>query len=156
VRSGKTGLKIYGCSHWTVLPDIRLQTSSRNKSGRSASHQTGRDSAFCAGTTIRMLFSCKNRSREAPRNEDFLTLWKDAEVIWEKFKSDETPKFDVLGLVGHTHTAAPELLENAVVRDGLADERVRARHSDVILGARPEASQRRGTAVHTVRLLVHL
>ncbi|PYV74012.1 MAG: hypothetical protein DMG97_09805 [Acidobacteria bacterium] len=36
---------------------------------------------------------------------------------------------DVLGLVNHTHPATAELLDDAVMRDGLAD------HADAMLGA---------------------
>ena len=40
----------------------------------------------------------------------------------------------VLGLVDHTHTAAAEFLDDAVVRNGLADERVGGWHVEHILG----------------------
>ena len=39
-------------------------------------------------------------------------------------------------LVNHTHSAATELLDNAVVRDSLADERLKIRHLALILGCR--------------------
>jgi hypothetical protein len=45
------------------------------------------------------------------------------------------------GAVHHIHPAT-QLLDDAVVRDGLSDERAWARHSDVVLGALAEASQR--------------
>jgi len=41
----------------------------------------------------------------------------------EKLQRDETTEFSVLGLVDHTHPAAAQLLDNAVVRDGLTDHR---------------------------------
>jgi len=34
---------------------------------------------------------------------------------------DKTPKLDILSLIDHTHPSAAELLDDAVVRDGLAD-----------------------------------
>lgn len=40
----------------------------------------------------------------------------------------------VLRLVHHTRIPATEFLENAVMRDGLADERVGAWHVEHILG----------------------
>ncbi len=45
-------------------------------------------------------------------------------VIGQEFQSDETVQAGVFGLVDHTHAAAAELFDNAVVRDGLADHRV--------------------------------
>ncbi len=43
-------------------------------------------------------------------------------VIGQELESDETAKFHVFGFVDHTHTAAAKLLDNAVVRNGLADQ----------------------------------
>ena len=40
----------------------------------------------------------------------------------------------VFGLVDHTHPAPAQLLDDAVMGDGLADERVGVRHSGAILG----------------------
>jgi hypothetical protein len=40
-------------------------------------------------------------------------------VFWEKFESDEAAKLGILGRVDHTHPTATELLNDAVVRDGL-------------------------------------
>lgn len=42
-------------------------------------------------------------------------------IFGQEFQSDESTKFGVLSLVHHTHTAAAQLLDNAVVRDGLTD-----------------------------------
>ncbi len=39
----------------------------------------------------------------------------------------------VFGLVDHTHPAAAQLLDDAIVRDGLADQRIGPRHSAAIL-----------------------
>ena len=39
----------------------------------------------------------------------------------QKFECDETVQAGVLGLVNHTHAATAQLLENAVVRNSLAD-----------------------------------
>src|ERR1700730_8694914 len=41
--------------------------------------------------------------------------------IRQKLQGDESAQVYVLGLVDHAHAAAPELLDDAVVRDGLAD-----------------------------------
>jgi hypothetical protein len=40
----------------------------------------------------------------------------------KKFQGDEAPEFGVLGFVDPTHAAAAKLLDDAVVRDGLADQ----------------------------------
>src|SRR5207253_3163435 len=39
----------------------------------------------------------------------------------QKLEGNEAMQPRVLGFIHHTHTAAPELLDDAVVRDGLAD-----------------------------------
>jgi hypothetical protein len=41
--------------------------------------------------------------------------------VWQEFKGDKSAEFGVLSLVDHPHAAAAEFLDNAVVRDGLAD-----------------------------------
>ena len=43
------------------------------------------------------------------------------DFIGQELQSDEAAELDVLSLVDHTHPAAAELLDDAVVRDGLAD-----------------------------------
>ena len=40
----------------------------------------------------------------------------------QKLEGNEAMQPRVLGFIHHTHTAAPELLDDAVVRDGLADQ----------------------------------
>jgi len=46
------------------------------------------------------------------------------EFFREEFQGDGALELGVLGLVHHAHAAPAELLQNAVVRDGLADHRV--------------------------------
>ena len=41
--------------------------------------------------------------------------------VGQELQRNETAEVGVLGLVDHTHAAAAELLDDAVVRDGLAD-----------------------------------
>ena len=43
-------------------------------------------------------------------------------VIRQKLQRDEAVQAGILSLVHHTHTAAAQLLDDAVVRNGLADE----------------------------------
>src|SRR5713226_5366407 len=43
------------------------------------------------------------------------------DVIGQKLQGDKPVQGHVLGLVDHTHPATTQLVEDAVVRDGLAD-----------------------------------
>ena len=43
------------------------------------------------------------------------------DFVRQELQGDEAMEASVLGLVNHTHPAAAELLDDAVVRDGLAD-----------------------------------
>jgi len=43
------------------------------------------------------------------------------DVFWEKLESNESMKPCVLSFVDDTHPAASQLLDDAVVRDGLTD-----------------------------------
>jgi len=49
-------------------------------------------------------------------------------VIGQELEGHKPAEFDILSLVYDTHTAATELFEDAVVRDGAADQRLRIRH----------------------------
>src|SRR5437762_3536536 len=52
--------------------------------------------------------------------ETFQSLRITGNVVGQELQGDEAAKLSVLGLVDHTHPAAAELLDNAVVRNGLA------------------------------------
>ena len=52
-------------------------------------------------------------------------MWVLCEVGRQELESDETVQADVLGLVDDTHAATAELLDDAIVRDGLADHEYR-------------------------------
>jgi hypothetical protein len=43
------------------------------------------------------------------------------EFIGQKFQGDKAAKLGVLSFIDNTHSAATELLDDAVVRNGLAD-----------------------------------
>jgi hypothetical protein len=43
------------------------------------------------------------------------------QFVGQEFKGDETAQFGVLSLVDHSHAAATEFFDNAVVRGGWAD-----------------------------------
>jgi len=53
--------------------------------------------------------------------EAFESLWILGDVVGKEFESDEAAEGDVFGFVDHTHSATAQLLEDAVVRYGLAD-----------------------------------
>ena len=46
-------------------------------------------------------------------------VWR--EPVRKEFQGDEAVELGVLGLVDHSHAAATEFFEDAVVRDGLAN-----------------------------------
>jgi hypothetical protein len=47
------------------------------------------------------------------------------QILGQKFQGDKTTEVGILGLVHHTHAAAAQLLNDAVMRNGLAEQRVR-------------------------------
>ena len=55
-------------------------------------------------------------------------------IFRQEFESNETVESGIFGFVDNTHATATELLHNAVMGDGLADERVGAGHVVHILG----------------------
>src|SRR5215831_5370288 len=68
-------------------------------------------------------------------------------VVGQEFERDETAQSRVLSLIDNTHSAPAEFLQDAVMRNGLADKRLGVRHLPSILGCRAEASQRTRTLV---------
>jgi hypothetical protein len=62
----------------------------------------------------------------------------------EKFKGNETSETNVLRFIDDTHSTT-EFLDDAVMRDRLADERVGNHHSVGIIWLRHEVSQRSET-----------
>ena len=78
-------------------------------------------------------FSAEAAARFAPKALQRLQVFR--HVFRKELQGDVATEAQVLGFVDHTHATAAELLEDAVVGDGLADECVRARHSAAILGA---------------------
>src|SRR5262245_47977127 len=55
-------------------------------------------------------------------------------IVGQKFERDETVQPRVLSLINDTHPAATEFLDDAVMRDGLADEGLRFRHLASMVG----------------------
>ncbi len=51
-----------------------------------------------------------------------------SEIVGKKFESDKTAEARVFGFVDDAHSTAAEFIDDAVVRDGLADQGGRLRH----------------------------
>jgi hypothetical protein len=69
------------------------------------------------------MVECRGGSCFPP--EAFERLWVAGYICGEKLQRDETAKLSVLGLIHHTHSAAAQLLNDAVMRDGLTEQRER-------------------------------
>jgi hypothetical protein len=68
--------------------------------------------------------------------EAFQRLRVLGEVLRKEFQRDETAKVGVLGFVHHAHAATAKLLDDAVMRNCLANERVTLTHGAAILECR--------------------
>src|SRR5258708_38268000 len=55
-------------------------------------------------------------------------------VVASELKRYKAPQLGVFGFVNHTHTAATELFDNAVMRDGLTEQMARAPASVEMVG----------------------
>ena len=64
--------------------------------------------------------TCGCRTRLPPTA--FERLRVAGEFIRQKLQSDKASEFNVLGLIDDTHPATAQFLDDAVVRDDLADE----------------------------------
>ena len=73
---------------------------------------------FVDGANIRMIESGRRTRLPA---KAFQCLRVSRQLLGQEFERDEAAKLGVLRLVDHTHPAATKLVDNAVVRDGLAD-----------------------------------
>src|SRR5262249_14194439 len=76
----------------------------------------------------------------APESRQSLRITCD--LVGEEFEGDKAVQADVFGFVHDSHPAAAEFLENAVMRNGLADERLGLRHLASMLALRRKVSQR--------------
>src|SRR6266576_4427081 len=57
--------------------------------------------------------------------ETFQSLRITGNVVGQELQGDEAAKLGVLGLVDHTHSAAAQFLQDAIVRNGLAQQEKR-------------------------------
>src|SRR5208282_5754444 len=73
---------------------------------------------FMDGTDIGMIEG-RRRLRLALEAGQGLAIFDN--VIGQKLQGDKAVEGDVLGLVNHSHSAASEFLDDAVMRDGLSD-----------------------------------
>ena len=65
------------------------------------------------------MIQCRGRLGFALKAAEGLRIF--GYVIGQELESHKATEFDVLSLIDHTHAATTELLDDAVVRDGLAD-----------------------------------
>jgi hypothetical protein len=76
----------------------------------------------------------QRRSGTRLTTETFDRLWVSGKFLGEKFYSYESPKICVFRLIYNTHSTAPEVFQDAVMRESLADKRLAAGHVERILG----------------------
>src|SRR5438445_7794577 len=74
------------------------------------------------------------------------------DVIGKKFESNETAETGVLGLINHSHSAAAELFDHLVMRDGLADHVRLGESLAAILGRMGEEVNAETTTCSTRRV----
>ena len=74
---------------------------------------------FVNGADVGMV-QCRGRASLTAETFEGLRVF--GKVIRKEFQGNETSEFRVLGLINHTHAAAAQLLDNAVMRDQLARE----------------------------------
>jgi hypothetical protein len=72
---------------------------------------------FVNGADIGMI---QRRSGASFAQEALIDLLILGDVLGEEFEGDKAAQRGVLGLVNHTHAAATQLLQNAVMGNGLA------------------------------------
>src|SRR5712692_4176560 len=70
------------------------------------------------------MVECRCGTGFTPETFQCLRVLRD--ILGKELESYEATKVGVFGLVDHAHTAAAELFDDAVVRDGLADQCCRA------------------------------
>src|SRR5437870_11367639 len=70
------------------------------------------------GADVRMIQAGSGLRLAAEAAEQMLI---GGDVIGKKFESNETAETGVLGLINHSHSAAAELFDHLVMRDGLAN-----------------------------------
>ena len=63
------------------------------------------------------------------------------QIVRKKLEGDRATELEILGPVDHTHPATAQLLDDAVVRDGLTDHADRSVPGATMLGAIQRASQ---------------
>src|ERR1700719_2073518 len=78
---------------------------------------------FVDGTDVVMIQGRRGTSFPA---ETFERLRVSGNIFRQELQGDEATKLRVLGLVNHTHPTTAQLLDDAVVRDGLSDHSVDA------------------------------
>jgi len=82
----------------------------------------------------------RSRLRLALETGESLCVFGD--FVRQELQGDKAAQLYILSLINHTHAATADFLDDAVVRNGLPDERVGTNHSAAILGCESWASQR--------------
>ncbi len=70
---------------------------------------------------VQMLGWFRAEAARASRPKAFECLRFLCDIVGKEFQRDEAAELGVLSLIDNTHAAATELLDDAVVRDGLAE-----------------------------------
>jgi hypothetical protein len=91
-------------------------------------------------TDVRMI---KRRSGAGFAPETLQGLRILGDIVRQEFERHEAPELSVFRLVNHTHPATAQLLDDAVVRDGLTDQLKRTFTLGRNLRVDAPASQRR-------------
>src|SRR5208283_2861410 len=58
-------------------------------------------------------------------SESFECLWVMGDIFGQEFQSDEASQVRVFSFIDDTHPATAELVDDAVMRDGLSDQLIR-------------------------------
>src|SRR5262245_28228641 len=109
----------------TAIPRCRADVPQCGISGRSIQILHGDECLpmlvinFVDGADVGMI---QSRSGFGFTAESLKSLRIVGNLLRQEFQRDEAVKTDVLRLVDHTHPAAAEFFEDAVMRDGLADK----------------------------------
>ena len=89
----------------------------------------------------------RRSTRLAPKAFESLRVL--GKFVRKKFQGNEAPELGVFGLIDHTHAAAAELFDDAVVRDGLAD------HVQILWREAMQVNESRAVAVaQTVAVVI--
>ena len=105
------------------------------------------------GADIRVI-ERRRSARFAAESLDRLRVLRN--VVGEKFQGDASAQPGVLGLVDHSHSAAAQLFQDAIVRNGAAYNRSSVRHLGMQFTPAPQRRQTHDIHVRPSSKLTHL